>query len=110
MTDEECFELFSEPDLYNIENDTPQYKDTQHQKNKKYQRLSTTFLDQNQQLFLGQAEFDVIINEKPVRVIREVYFLLDLEKHMTRGGWIVPGYCKGNLVGNDQHIHKWPRT
>ncbi|HQS84197.1 MAG: hypothetical protein B7Y25_04675 [Alphaproteobacteria bacterium 16-39-46] len=68
ITEEECFDLFSDPDFYDIENDTSQYKDTQHQKNKKYHRLSTTFLDQNQQLFLGQAEFDVFINEKSVWV------------------------------------------
>ncbi|MBS0185243.1 MAG: hypothetical protein JSS34_02665 [Proteobacteria bacterium] len=110
ITDRECYELFAETEFYNIKNDVPQFEDTLHQKNKTYKRLSTTFLDQNQQLFLGQAEFDLIREEESYRVKKDMYFLLDLEKHMIRGGWIVPGYCKGNLIGNDQHIHYWPRS
>lgn len=82
----ECAELFSEPELYNIIDDIPQYADTTHQKNKKYQRRSTTFLDNNQQLFLGKSEFDTTINNRSTHLTQDVYFHLDLDKHMIRGG------------------------
>lgn len=107
ITDEECNKLFSEPVFYNIVGDTPHYKDTSYHKNKTYKRISTTFLDSKRQLFLGTCEFDATHLETPIHLTQYMYFQLDLEKRMIRGGWMVPGRCKGNLIGVDQQVHQW---
>ena len=101
-------EILSEPLYYNIKDDLPSYRDTAFQKNRRYERLHTTYIDKDHQIFHGKSEFDVIFQGKTQHITSYSYFLLDKREGFIRGGELAPGFYEANFIGIDQKVHQWP--
>ncbi|AHE65603.1 hypothetical protein [Legionella oakridgensis] len=107
ISDKECQELYSEPIYYTIQNDKPIYELNHKIKIINYQRLQTTFLNDNQRLFLGRQTVSFTLKGKTHQVENILYFILDRRSHTTQGGWYSPGFCKGNLIGMELGLNEW---
>lgn len=101
-------DVLREPLWYQIKDDKPVYKDTALQKNRKYKRLSTTHISPTHQLFFGQVDCDVTLNNKPTHLTGHSYFILDRHAKMIQGAEVVPGHYRAQFIGVDQTKHTWP--
>jgi len=114
LTDEQCRAIFSSPVYYNIVENKPVYKQSKNASFEvlSYKRLQVAYISNLELLFTGQQKVKLNVNGKSVNTNLMMSFVYNKPQEMVRGSWIVPGYCKGNLVGLKQGLNHWvePKT
>ena len=108
MTDADCQSIFSTPLYYDIKDGQSIYQMNTHYIMSDYQGSNVTHLDDSNYLFTGTSKMNFELNGKKYSAQENSAFLLSLAEKKIKGGFILEGYCKGNLIGFDQSVNQWP--
>lgn len=109
MTDKQCKQQLNHKIEYQIVNDKPVFI-TQDSSviSRHYQRLTTTYISQQQRLFTGVYQVKKKDQDNAVKQYAvQVAFLLNTDTQSIRGSWYIPGACKANLIGLQEHLNDW---
>jgi hypothetical protein len=107
LTTPQCKVIFNEPVFYEMINDKPIYTSGKNLQVFNYQRISTTQLDNHHWLFFGTQNVQFLVGGKKIKNKNSMSFVLDTNQSMIKGSWIIPDYCKGNLIGVEQNKQGW---
>ena len=109
MTDKQCQQQLDHKLEYQIVNDKPVFKANDSSiKSQQYQRLTTTYISQQQRLFTGVYQVKKKDQDNAVKQYAvQVAFLLNTDTQSIRGSWYIPGACKANLIGLQEGLDHW---
>ena len=109
MTDKQCKQQLNHKLEYQIVNDKPVYmtKDSS-VVSRQYQRLTTTYISQQQRLFTGVYQVKKKDQDNVVKQYSaQIAFLLNTDTQSIRGSMYIAGACKANLIGLQENLNDW---
>jgi hypothetical protein len=108
ITDKQCQVLLNAPSYYDIINDKVVYKNSDSNVIlSNYIRTNVAYIDKQHFLFNGSAQIAFSMLGKSRIAKQDISFVLNTMEQQVRGNFIIPGYCKGNIIGVDQNNNYW---
>ena len=109
LTDQQCKQQLNHKLEYQIVNDKPVYltKDSSII-SRHYQRLTTTYISQQERLFTGVYQVKKKDQDNVVKqYAAQIAFLLNTDTKSIRGSMYIAGACKANLIGLQEGLDHW---
>jgi hypothetical protein len=100
ISDKQCQDLLSTPFYYSIRQGNIQFLDvTPDYKIDKYEPMNLSQLEHGDLLFTGILNVHFELNGQLYSKQENLSFVLNREYQVLKGGFILSGLCKGNLIG-----------
>jgi hypothetical protein len=100
VSDKQCQDLLSTPFYYSISQGNIQFFDvTPDYKIDKYEPINMSQLEHSDILFTGLLNVHFELNGQLYSKQENLSFVLNREYQVLKGGFVLPGLCKGNLIG-----------
>jgi len=105
ISDKQCEGLLAPPFYYTQENGNMHFLNMNADYNiDKYEPLNKTPLGKEQLLYTGVMMVHFELNGQLFTQQERLSFVLNRDNQILKGNFIIPGLCKGNLIGWLTHI------
>lgn len=98
MTDAQCQVLMSDRDHYPA-NLVLEGKDPERYKKIDYIQTNITKINKSLSLITSYSNGSFTFNGKVHNVTNELAFITDASEEIMQGSFLIPKYCKGNIIG-----------